>query len=58
MKRDTILKEAFYFFSSLLGLAFLIELVFPGLFILYFNLSIITIAYLALIILILLYVRQ
>jgi hypothetical protein len=57
MKRNIIFKELFYFFTALLALAFLVEIIFPGLFILYFNLAILTGCWLTSVLLILLYVR-
>jgi hypothetical protein len=57
MKRNVIFKELFYFFSTLLGLAFLVEIVFPGLFILFFNLAVLTACWLISALLTLLYVR-
>ncbi|MDD2680516.1 MAG: hypothetical protein PHE20_00250 [Patescibacteria group bacterium] len=58
MKKNIIFKEFFYFFSALLALAFLVEIIFPGLFILYFNLAFLTVAWLISALLTLLYVRQ
>jgi len=57
MKKKLIFQELFYFFSTLLLVAFLVEIIFPGLFILYFNLPILIIFWLISALLILLYVR-
>lgn len=57
MKKNIIFKELFYFFSTLLVLVFLVELIFPGLFILYFNLAVLTACWLVSALLTLLYVR-
>lgn len=57
MKKVVIIKELFYFFSALLLLACLVELIFPGLFILFFNLAFLTILWLSSALLALLYVR-
>lgn len=42
MKKGVVIKEIFYFLSALLLLAVLVELVFPGLFILFFNFAFLT----------------
>jgi len=58
MKKGVIVKEFFYFLSALLLLAVLVELIFPGLFVLFFNLAFLTALWLISALLSLLYVRQ
>ena len=58
MKKVIVIKESFYFLSALLSLAALIEIVFPGLFTLFFNLAFLTALWLISALLSLLHVRR
>lgn len=55
---SSIVREAFYFFSTLLVLGAIVEFIFPGLFSLFVNAAILVAAWLLSLALLLLYVRR
>ncbi len=56
--RAQLIRESLYFFSALLILGAALEYIFPGLFVLYFNVAFLAAIWLAVLILSLIYVRR
>lgn len=56
--RARLIKESLYFFSALLIIGAAVEFIFPGLFVLYFNVAFLAVIWLALLLLSLIYVRR